>query len=87
MTWINDTDNSIIGVVLIITHCFQPMYALTAHKCQGMTIQYNIYEYRKMKHYMLYVCLTRTSKHKYVHFCDTDCRKPHTGCIYIYSYT
>ena len=37
---------------------------MTAHKAQGMTINkpYAIYEYNRMKHDMLHVALTRTSK-------------------------
>ena len=67
MTLINGTDNSEVVVVVlpqIITNCFKPMYAITCHKAQGMTINqpYGIYEYKRMKHDMLYVCLTRTSK-------------------------
>ena len=45
---------------------------MTVHKTQGMTINkpYAIYEYDRMKHDMLYVALTRTSKEEYVNFCD-----------------
>ena len=54
----------ILPVEASLTRCFKPMYAITVHKCQGMTINqpYIIYEYKLMKHDMLYVCLTRTSK-------------------------
>ena len=64
MTLISDTDNSEIVVDLTFTNCFKPMYAITCHKAQGMTINqpYSIYEYKRMKRDMLYVCLTRTSK-------------------------
>ena len=64
MTLINDTDDSEIVVDLKFTNCFKPMYAITCHKAQGMTFNqpYSIYEYKRMKHDMLYVCLTRTSK-------------------------
>ena len=64
MTLLNDTDNSEIIVDLKLTNCFKPMYAITVHKAHGMTINkpYCIYEYKQMKHDMLYVCLTRTSK-------------------------
>ena len=64
MTLINDADNSVMVVDLKLTHCFKPVYAVTVHKCQGMTINqpYSIYEYNKMKHDMLYVCLMRTSE-------------------------
>ena len=88
MTLINDTDNSEIVVDLKLTNCFKPMYAITVHKAQGMTINqpYSIYEYKRMKHNMLYVCLTRASKQEYVNFCDIECLKPYTGYIYRYSY-
>ena len=64
MTSINDADNSVIVADLKLTHCFKPMYDMTVHKCQGMTVNqpYSIYEYKHMKHDMLYVCLTGTSK-------------------------
>ena len=35
---------------------------------------------------MLYVALTRTSKHEYVNFCDIELLKPYVGYIYRYSY-
>ena len=35
---------------------------------------------------MLCVCLTRTSKHKYVEFCDIECVKPYNYYSYIHSY-
>ena len=88
MTSINDADNSVIVVDLKLTHCFKPMYAIAVHTCQGMTINqpYSMYEYKKMKHDMLYVCLTRTSKQEYIIFCDIECHKPYTGYIYKYSH-
>ena len=54
---LNDTDDSEIVVDLKLTHCFKPMYAITCHKAQGMTINqpYSIYEYKRMKHDMLCV--------------------------------
>ena len=39
-----------------------------------------------MKHDMLYVCLTRTSKQDYVNFCDNEYHKLYTGYICRYSY-
>ena len=39
-----------------------------------------------MKHGMLYVALTRTSKEEYVNFCDIKINRPRTGYIYRYSY-
>ena len=38
MTLINDTNNSGIVVDLTLTHCCKPMYDITVHTCQGMTI-------------------------------------------------
>ena len=63
MTLINDTDNLVVMIDLKLNHYFKPMYAITVHKCQGMTSNqpYSIYDYTIMKHDMLYVCLTRTS--------------------------
>ena len=45
---------------------------MAVHKAQGMTINNDcaIYEYDRMRHDMLYVALTRTSKEEYVNFCD-----------------
>ena len=56
-----DTNNE-IEVDLKFTSHFKPMYAMTVHKAQGMTINepYSIYEYKRMKEDMLYVALTRT---------------------------
>ena len=67
---------------------FKPLYAITVHKAQGMTIDkpYAIYEYDQMKHDMLYVALTRTSKEQYVNFRDIKINRPRTGYIYRYSY-
>ena len=39
-----------------------------------------------MKHDMLYVALTRTSKEEYVNFCDIKVNRPRTGYIYRCSY-
>ena len=86
MTLINDTDISEITVDLNFTNCFKPMYAITAHKAQGMTINqpYSIDEHKRMKHDMLYVCLTKTSKQEYVNSCGAQCLKPYTGYIYTF---
>ena len=64
------------------------MYAMTVHKAQGMTINrpYSIYEYKRMKHDMLYVALTRTQKKEYVNFCNIGLYRPYVGYIYRYSY-
>ena len=71
-----------------MTNGFKPMYGKTCHKAQGITINqpYSIYEYKRMKHDMLYVCLIRTSKQEYVDFCDIQCLKPYTWHIYRYGY-
>eukprot|EP00971_Amphidinium_carterae_P164092 3253063-Amphidinium_carterae.1 len=67
---------------------FKPIYAITVHKAQGMTIDkpYSIYEYKMMKSNMLYVALTRANKKNYVNFCDISVHKPKIGHIYKYSY-
>ena len=61
-----------IKIDIKYTNHFKPFYAMTIHKAQGMSINkdYAIYEYDRMKHNMLYVALTRTSKEEYVNFCD-----------------
>ena len=53
-----------------------------------MTINspYSIYEYDKMKHDMLYVCLTRTKEKHYVNFCEMSIYKPYKAYIYRYSH-
>ena len=70
------------------TNHFKPFYAMTIHKAQGMTISnaYAIYEYDRMKHNMLYVALTRTSKEEYVNLCDTKVNRQRTCYIYRYYY-
>ena len=72
----------------LINH-FKPAFALTVHKSQGMTINkpYSIYEYDKMKHDMLYVCLTRTKEKQYVNFCDMSMYRPFKPYIYIHIIT
>ena len=61
---------------------------MTVHKAQGMTTNsdYAIYGYDRMKHDMLYVALTRTSKEEYLNFCDIKINRPRTGYTYRYSY-
>ena len=88
MVLINDCDNAEIKIELKFTNYFKPMYAMTVHKAQGMTINrpYSIYEYKRMQHDMLYVALTRTSKQEYVNFCEVDLLKPYVGYIYRYSH-
>lgn len=88
MCLLNDFDNSEINIELKFTNHFKPMYAMTVHKAQGMTINrpYSIYEYNRMQHDMLYVALTRTSKKEYVNFCEISLLKPYVGYIYRYSY-
>ena len=53
-----------VNIYIKLANHFKPFYAMTVHKAQGMTINsdYAIYEYDRMKHDMLYVALTRTSK-------------------------
>ena len=57
MILLNDINNTEISVDIKVTNHFKPMYAMTVHKAQGMTINkpYSIYEYDRMKHDMLYV--------------------------------
>ena len=88
MTLLNEIDNIEIKVELKLTNHFKPLYAITIHKAQGMTINrpYSIYEYKRMKHNMLYVSLTRTSKKEFVNFCEFDGITPYTAYIYRYSY-
>ena len=61
---------------------------MTVHKAQGMTINndYAVYGYDRMKHDMLYVALTRTSKEEYVNFCGIKINRQRTGYIYRCSY-
>ena len=77
-----------IKIDIKFTNHFKPLYAMTVHKAQGMTINkpYSIYEYDRMKHDMLYVALTRTSKEEYVNFCNIKINRQRTGYIYRYSY-
>ena len=82
-----DTNNE-IEVELKFTSHFKPMYAMTVHKAQGMTINepYSIYEYKRMKKDMLYVALTRTSNKEFVNFCDIEIMKPYVGFVYRYTH-
>ena len=87
--YLNSTQgNETIKVDIKFTNHFKPLYAMTVYKAQGMTIDkpYSIYEYKKMKHDMLYVALTRTTKEEYVNFCNIEINRPRTGYIYRYSY-
>ena len=85
---LKSAEGETIKVDIKFTNHFKPFYAITVHKAQGMTINnpYSIYEYDRMKHNMLYVALTRTSKEEYVNFCDMKINRPRTGFIYRYSY-
>ena len=67
---------------------FKPAFALTVHKSHGIAINkpYGIYECDKMKHDMLYVCLTRTKEKQYVNFCEMSIYKPFKAYIYRYSH-
>ena len=53
-----------LNIELKFTNHFKPMYGITVHKAQGMTIDkpYSIYEYDRMAHDMLYVSSTKTQK-------------------------
>ena len=55
-------DSEEFNIEIKETKNFKPVYAITCHKAQGQTIEkpYSRYEYKQMKHDMLYVCLTRT---------------------------
>ena len=77
-----------IKIDIKFTNHVKPLYAIAVHKAQGMTIHkpYAIYEYDKMKHDILYVALTRTSKEEYVNFCGIKIHRPRTCYIYRYSY-
>ena len=81
----DDTD---VKLEIKNTNIFKPIYGITVHKAQGMTITrpYSIYEYEKMRHDMLYVSLTRTSAKEHVNFCKVTVLKPYTGYIYRYSF-
>ena len=77
-----------VKIDIQFTNHFEPLYAITIHRAQGMTINkpYAIYGHGKMKHDMLYVALTKTSKEEYVNFCDIKINRPRTNYIYRYSY-
>ena len=64
ITFIYKHKKDTVRIYIKFTNLFKPLYAITVHKAQGMTINkaYAIYEYDRMKHDMLYVALTRTSK-------------------------
>ena len=87
MCVLNDLDGSEVNIELKFTNHFKPMYAITVHKAQGITINrpHSIYEYSRMQHDMLYVALTRTSETVYVNFCEINLLKPDVGYIYRYS--
>ena len=61
--YLNTTKKDTVKIDIKFTNHFKPLYAMTVHKAQGMTINkpYAIYEYDRMKHDMSYVALTRTS--------------------------
>ena len=62
--YLKTADGVTIKIDIQFANHFKPFYGITVHKAQGMTIYkpYSIYGYDKMKHGMLYVALTRTSK-------------------------
>ena len=86
--YLKTADDVTIKIDIAFTTHFKPLCGITVHKAQGMTIDkpYSIYEYDKMKHDMLYVALTRTSKEEHVNFCDIKINRPRTGYIYRCSY-
>ena len=83
-----DSNNNELIIDIKLTNHFKPAFALTVHKAQGMTINkpYSIYEHRKMRSDMLYVCLTRTKQKEFVNFCEISLYKPYIGYIYKYSF-
>ena len=62
--YLKTSSGDTIKIDIKLTNHFKPFYGITVHRAQSMTINtpYAIYEYDKMKHDMLYVALTRTSK-------------------------
>lgn len=50
-----------LNIDIKYTSIFKPAFAMTVHKSQGSTFTrpYSIYEYKTMKHRMLYVAITR----------------------------
>ena len=64
ITFIKTHKKDTVKIDIELTNHFKPFYAMTVHKAHGMLItgDYAIYEYGRMKHDMLYVALTRTSK-------------------------
>ena len=77
-----------VNIGIKYTNHFKPFSAMAVHKAQGVTINnaYAIYGYDRMKHDMLHVALTRTSKEEYANFCDIKINRQRTGYIYRYSY-
>ena len=67
---------------------FKPAFAMTVHKAQGSTFNcsISIYEYKSMKHDMLYVALTRATDFNNVNFCEIEQYNPYSGCVYSYDY-
>jgi hypothetical protein len=62
LTLVND-EKKIIDIDIKYTTIFKPAFAMTVHKSQGSTFTrpYSIYEYKTMKHRMLYVAITRAN--------------------------
>ena len=85
---LTDDGNNELIIDIKLTNHFKPAFALTVHKAQGMTINrpYSIYEHKRMRPDMLYVCLTRTKQKEFVNFCEMSLYKPYIGYIYRYSF-
>ena len=85
---LTDDGNNELIIDIKLTNHFKPAFALTVHKAQGMTINrpYSIYEHKRMRPDMLYVCLTRTKQKEFVNFCEMSLYRPYIGYIYRYSF-
>ena len=82
-------DNTGSDIHLELGHIakFKPVvFAMAVHTTQGSTFNCSIslYEYKRMKHDMLYVALTRATNFDNVNFCDIEQYTPYTGCVYLY---
>ena len=56
------------------TQYFQPRYAITAHRCQGSSIdvEHSIWDYAKMDEKLRYVALSRSTLLSLVNVCSDD---------------
>lgn len=66
---VDNTDDVIIIDANTFHNSFRLGFCVTSYSSQGMTINkdYGIYEWRKMNNRHRYVCLSRSSKLKYIH--------------------